>query len=73
MVNPALVRQAIELDPADRVELIGALWDSLDHHGRPVTDAERGLLDERLADLAAHPEAERPWEEVRGELRQRHQ
>lgn len=65
------MRQAIDLDPSDKVELTGALWDSMDHSEREVSDSERELLDARLADLAAHPGDERPWEQIRAELRQR--
>ena len=41
------------------------------HFGGPVyqpTDQERAMLDTALDDLAHHPEASRPWEEVRAEL-----
>ena len=34
----------------------------------PVPDWHREILDERLADLEANPDAGRPWEEVRADL-----
>lgn len=46
-------------------------WDSPDTGGIAVTAAERELLDERLADLEANPEAGRPWGEVERDLRRR--
>jgi len=34
----------------------------------PVTDAERALLDARLADMEAHPDDQSPWPEVKARL-----
>jgi putative addiction module component (TIGR02574 family) len=64
MVDPALLTQAKQLTPADRLELIGELWQTLDHDELPVSDAERAMLDERLLDLTTNPESGRPWEEL---------
>lgn len=41
--------------PADRLELIGGLWDSLSPDDLPVTDAERAMIDDRLVDLTDNP------------------
>jgi putative addiction module component (TIGR02574 family) len=71
MVDPTLLTQAKQLTPADRLELIGELWQTLDHDELPVSDADRDLLDDRLRDLAANPDAGRPWEEVDADLRRR--
>lgn len=71
MVDQTLLTQAKQLTPADRLELIGELWQTLDHEALPVTDAERTMLDERLADLSADPESGRSWEEAEAELRRR--
>lgn len=71
MVDQALLTQAKQLTPADRLELIGELWQSLNHDEFPVTDSERAMLDERLADLSAHPDSGRPWEEVEADLQLR--
>ena len=35
----------------------------------PVTEAEKSLLDARLADLANNPEDQSPWSEVQARLR----
>lgn len=69
MVDQVLLTQVKRLDPADRLELIGELWETLDHDALPVTDAERNMLDERLRDLHENPESGRPWDEVEAELR----
>ena len=71
MVDPTFLTQAKQLTSADRLELIGELWQTLDHDELPVSDADRDLLDDRLRDLAANPDAGRPWEEVDADLRRR--
>lgn len=69
MVNQTLLTQAKQLTPADRLDLIGELWQTLDHDELPVSDAERAMLDERLSDLTAHPSSGRPWDEFASEFR----
>ncbi len=71
MVNAALLAEATQLPPNDRLELISALWESLDPDDLPVSRTERALLDDRIADLRDHPEDERPWSEVEADLRRR--
>jgi putative addiction module component (TIGR02574 family) len=56
------------LSPADRLELIGAVWDSLPHNDLPVTDSERALLDARLDDMERNPNDQSPWPEVKARL-----
>ncbi len=52
--------------------LVEDLWDSIpadaDADVLPLAEAERVLLDERVADLRATPAAGRPWTEVRREI-----
>lgn len=71
MVDQALLTQAKQLAAADRLELIGELWQSLNPDELPVTSAEQSMLDERLADLSASPDTGRPWEEVEAKLHRR--
>ncbi len=66
----ALVAKVSSLSPSDRLELIGVVWDTLSPDELPVTDAERTLLDVRLADMEAHPEDQSPWSEVKARLEQ---
>jgi putative addiction module component (TIGR02574 family) len=70
VVNPALLTQAKQLTPADRLELIEELWQSLNPDEFPVTAAEKSMLDERLADLAENPSSGRSWEDVEADLQQ---
>ena len=49
MIDESLLAKVSSLSPADRLELIGKVWDTLSPDDVPVTDAERALLDARLA------------------------
>ncbi len=62
---------ALRLSPAERLELIEALWDTLSDEDIPVTPEERALLDARLADLEANPNDQSPWADVKARLEQR--
>jgi putative addiction module component (TIGR02574 family) len=59
-----------ELNIDEQIEYVQALWDRIaaKEDRVPVPDWHREILDERLADLQANPNASRPWEEVRAEL-----
>ena len=48
MIDESLLAKVSNLSPADRLELIGAVWDTLSPDDLPVTDAEPALLDARL-------------------------
>ncbi len=62
---------ALRLSPAERLELIEKLWDTLSDEDIPVTPEERALLDARLADLEANPNDQSPWADVKARLEQR--
>ncbi|MES1945665.1 hypothetical protein PC39_16161 [Salinisphaera sp. PC39] len=68
MIDRSLFDQAANLSPAERLELIGALWDTLSHADIPVTEDERALVDARLTDAARHPGDESPLSRVRARL-----
>jgi putative addiction module component (TIGR02574 family) len=71
MIDESLLTKVTSLSPADRLELIGAVWDSLAPDDLPVTDAERVLLDARLADMEDNPDDQSPWSEVKARLERR--
>ena len=71
MVDAALLAEAKRLSPDDRLELISALWQSLSPDQLPVTDAEKLMLDERLAELRANPSDERDWADAEASLQRR--
>jgi putative addiction module component (TIGR02574 family) len=68
MIDESLLAKVSSLSPADRLELIGVVWDTLSPDDLPVTDAERALLDARLADIEARPDDQSPWPEVKARL-----
>lgn len=68
MIDETLLTKVTKLSPADRLELIGTICDTLSPDDLPVTNAERKLLDARLADLEAHPDDQSLWPEVKAGL-----
>jgi len=59
-----------DLDVDQQIEYVQALWDRIaaKESAVPVPEWHREILDERLADLEADPEASRPWDAVRADL-----
>lgn len=57
-----------QLTPAERLDLIERLWDSLSEDDVPVTDAQRGELERRLDALDREGPIGVPWEQLREEL-----
>jgi len=68
MIDESLLAKVSGLSPADRLELIGKVWDTLSPEDVPVTDGERALLDARMADMEAHPDDQSPWPEAKASL-----
>jgi putative addiction module component (TIGR02574 family) len=68
MIDETLLAKVASLSPADRLELICVVWDTLSHDDLPMTDAERALLDARLADMERNPDDQSPWLEVKARL-----
>lgn len=63
MVDATLLSKAKALSPAERIELMGELWESLSGE-LPISDAERNLLDQRLREADERPQEQSPWSEV---------
>jgi len=57
----------------DRLRLVGEIWDSIaaETDALPLTDAEKEMIDQRLADMEANPDDESDSEEVIARLRGR--
>ena len=68
MLDQSLIAKLVSLSPAERLELIGAVWDSLSPEDIPVSDAERALLDVRIADMERNPDDHTPWPDVKNRL-----
>lgn len=71
MARPAL--DVSKLTPAERLQLVEELWDSLcdTPEAVPLTEAQRAELDRRLDDLEQEGPTGIPWDEVVGRIRKR--
>lgn len=59
------------LSKEERLQLLEAIWDSLDPDDVPVTDAQREELDRRIGDLESDTSLGIPWDEVQRQIRGR--
>ena len=59
------------LTAAERLALIGEIWDSLTPDDLPLSDAQREELDRRLDESAGESAAGIPWEDVLQQIRDR--
>ena len=66
-----LIPELARLSPRQRLDLIEALWESLDDKDVPVTEAQRAELDRRIAGLEQDREHSISWDQLSAELRQR--
>ena len=64
-MKTALADEMVKLPAPDRLELIGALWNSLQDEELPLTHAQAAELDRRLDDMEENPGDQMPWEEAR--------
>ena len=60
------------LSPNERLELIDALWESLDAASIPPTAAQEEELDRRIATADADLPASVPWDDIRAETSRRY-
>ena len=66
-----LIPELARLSPRQRLDLIEALWESLDDRDVPVTEAQRAELDRRIAGFEQDQEQGISWDQLSAELRQR--
>ena len=71
MIDQSLIAKLVSLSPAERLEVIGTVWDSLSPEDIPVTDADKALLDARINDMERNPDDHSPWAEVKNRLERR--
>lgn len=64
-----------DLSAAQKIELIDAIWDSIDFSQQPVpiSDEIKAMLEKSIADFESAPHAGRPWREVIEELERRYE
>jgi len=63
-----LRNQVNSLSPAEKAELLDAVWESLEADSLSLTDAQRAELDYRIARHEQNPSNVIPWEKVRAGL-----
>jgi len=66
-MNRQLLNQVSQLSVDERLELVEAIWDTIDPTEIPLTEAQQQELDRRLNDHLDHPDDVVPWEEVKAE------
>ena len=59
-----------ELSPDDKIRLVQEFWDEIaEEVGRsPLTDSQRQLLNERLADEERNPNDVEPWAKAKDDI-----
>jgi putative addiction module component (TIGR02574 family) len=60
--------QIDSLSAAEKVELLDAVWESLEAEAQSLTEAQRAELDSRIARHEKSPSDAIPWEKVRASL-----
>ncbi len=60
--------EILALPVEDRIQLAMSIWDSVAEESANLSDDEKQLLDERLADHSETPKAGDSWEVVRARL-----
>ncbi len=65
-----LLEEAKKLPFAEKLQLVEDLWDAIAEEAaaRPITEAQKRLLEARLKESRENPDAGRPWEEVLADI-----
>jgi putative addiction module component (TIGR02574 family) len=66
-----LLQQINTLSPAEKAELLDAVWESLEADAVSLTEAQRAELDHRIARHERNPSDVVPWEQVKSRLFQK--
>jgi len=69
-MNKSLLKEALELTPAERIELVGEIWDSIPPQGMPPLTAEqKEEIERRYEAMIRDPARGSKWEDVEARLR----
>ena len=66
-----LLQQINTLSPAEKAELLDAVWESLEADALSLTDEQRIELDHRITRHEQNPSDVVPWEQVKSRLLQK--
>ena len=66
----SIVSSFRELPAEDKIRLVQDLWDQIAQEiaGMPLTESQRRLLDERLADEENNPDDVEPWTKAKDDI-----
>jgi putative addiction module component (TIGR02574 family) len=68
-MNKSLLKELLELSPAERIELAEDLWDSIEPDEMPPLSAEQMQeVERRYAEHVRNPERASKWEDVKARL-----
>ena len=68
-MNKSLLKELLELSPAERIELAEDLWDSIEPEEMPPLTAEQMQeIERRYTELVQHPDRGSRWEDVKTRL-----
>jgi putative addiction module component (TIGR02574 family) len=71
-MNKTLLEEAMQLSPAERIELVQDIWDSIaDRDFPPLTAEQEREIERRMAEHDKDPSRTSSWEEVRKRIRSR--
>ena len=70
-MEPLTSDEIIRLSPPERLALIAQLWDSLEQHQLPLSQAQQTELERRLASLDHDRGQGVSWAALKAELEQR--
>ena len=66
----SIVSSFRELSSEDKIRLVQDLWDQISQEiaRMPMTESQRRLLDERLADEESNPDDVEPWTKAKDDI-----
>lgn len=69
-MNRSLLKEALGLTPAERLELVGEIWDSIAPHDiPPLTEEQKQEIDRRYEAMVRDPSRGSKWDDVEARLR----
>jgi putative addiction module component (TIGR02574 family) len=68
-MNKTLLNKALELTPAERIELVEEIWDSIPPEDMPpLTEEQKREIDRRYEAMIRDPNRGSKWEDVQARL-----
>ena len=72
-MNKSLLKEALTLTPAERVELVGEIWDSIAPKDMiPLSDEQKQEIERRYEAMIRDPSRGSKWDGVEARLRSKY-